>query len=170
MSPEARERSFDELARGLAENSISRRQAIRWAGMGALATALSTVGFSGTAEALTRAQRRRCLERGGIVCGETRSEEYCCRRRTTCAGGGTCAAQGCRRGGSCEEGFEFGCRNDNNCFCATTVEGRSFCGHLNSCSGVTVCTSSQDCPTGWVCARTCCGNPSPVCQAPCVAL
>ena len=29
MSPEARERSFDELARGLAEGSISRRRALR---------------------------------------------------------------------------------------------------------------------------------------------
>jgi hypothetical protein len=44
----------DELARGPAENEISRRQAIRWAGYGALGAALSSMGFADTAEALTR--------------------------------------------------------------------------------------------------------------------
>ncbi len=69
MSPEARERSFDELARGLASGNISRGQAIRWAGYSVLGAALSSVGFADTAEALTRRQRRRCRRRGHIICG-----------------------------------------------------------------------------------------------------
>ena len=32
MSPEARERSFDELARGLASGGVSRREALKWLG------------------------------------------------------------------------------------------------------------------------------------------
>jgi hypothetical protein len=159
---------FDELARGLAQNEISRRQALRWAGMGALATALSTVGFSGTAEALTRRQRRRCVERGGIVCGETRREEYCCRSGTTCAGGGTCG-EGCRRPGSCATGEFPDCQRNPDCFCTETEEGGSFCAQSSiPCALATSCTTSQDCPTGWVCARTCCGEEfGPLCNPPC---
>src|SRR5919199_3200108 len=65
MSPEARERSFDELARGLASGNISRRQAIKWAGYSVLGASLSSMGFAETAEALTRRQRRRCRRKGG---------------------------------------------------------------------------------------------------------
>ena len=158
---------FDELARGLAQNEISRRQALRWAGAGALATALSTVGFSGTAEALTRRQRRRCVERGGIVCGETRREEYCCRSGTTCTGGNTCG-EGCRRPGNCETTPDFfpRCRGEERCFCTETEEGGVFCAKSIPCSAMPPCTTSQDCPRGWVCAETCCGD-GPTCNPPC---
>src|SRR5215213_3017682 len=56
---------LDELAKGMAENSVSRGQAIRWAGYGVLGAALSSMGFADTAEALTRRQRRRCRRKGG---------------------------------------------------------------------------------------------------------
>jgi hypothetical protein len=69
MNEQDRARSFDDLARGLAKNDISRRQAVKWAGYSVLGAALSSVGFADTAEALTRRQRRRCRRRGGRPCG-----------------------------------------------------------------------------------------------------
>jgi hypothetical protein len=45
----------DELARGLAENEISRGRAIRRVGYGVVGAALSSMGFAGRAEALTPA-------------------------------------------------------------------------------------------------------------------
>jgi len=43
MSPEARERSFDELARGLANGSISRGKALRLMGAALLGGALAAI-------------------------------------------------------------------------------------------------------------------------------
>jgi hypothetical protein len=169
VSEESTNRYFDELARGLAENSISRRQAIRWAGYSVAGAALSSLGFAESAEALTRRQRRRCRRSGGIVCGETRSEEYCCREGTTCAGGDTCTEVNCRRGAT-QCPFRFGCQNSDTCLCATTLEGRNTCVQSALvCSDPSFhCTSSQDCPTGWVCTTSCCGKPTQgVCTPPC---
>jgi hypothetical protein len=42
MPPEARERSFDELARGLASGTLSRGKAIRWMGGALLGAALAS--------------------------------------------------------------------------------------------------------------------------------
>src|SRR5919199_1160545 len=56
---------LDELARGLAENEVSRRQAIKWAGYSVLGATLSSMGFAERAEALTRNARRRCRKHGG---------------------------------------------------------------------------------------------------------
>jgi hypothetical protein len=43
---------LDELARELAENDISRRQAIKWAGYSVAGATLSSLGFADTTEAL----------------------------------------------------------------------------------------------------------------------
>jgi hypothetical protein len=61
---------LDELATGLAEDDVSRRQAIKWAGYSVLGAALSSMGFADAAEALTRRQRRRCRRKGGDAPGE----------------------------------------------------------------------------------------------------
>ena len=119
---------LDDLARGLAENEISRGQALRWAGYSLVGAALSSIGFADRAKALTRRQRRRCLERGGMVCGERPlANKYCCRSGKTCAGGNTCG-KGCRNPGNCEISSTFPrCRNTPGCFCTGTVEGGTFC-------------------------------------------
>ena len=158
---------LDELARGLAENDISRRQAIKWAGYSVLGASLSSVGFADTAEALTRRGKRRCLRNGGMVCGNgPLKKKYCCTSGTTCAGGETCG-QGCAGGGSCgAQGFPE-CMNNPSCFCTTTVEGGTFCAQIGlSCNELTTCTNSQQCPEGSACAVTCCGQPA-VCNPPC---
>jgi hypothetical protein len=41
MSPEARERSFDEVARGLGSGGMSRREALKWMGAALLGGALA---------------------------------------------------------------------------------------------------------------------------------
>ena len=45
MSPEARERSFDELARGLASGEVSRRRAIRLMGAALVGGTLASLGI-----------------------------------------------------------------------------------------------------------------------------
>ena len=132
---------LDELARGLAENDISRRQAIKWAGYSVAGAALSSLGFAETAEALTRRQRRRCRRRGGTPLEE----------------------------GNCNCAFNCGapdsdrpCQNDPNCLCLQTTEGRGFCTENTACG--TTCSRSRDCPPGWKCVVSCCG---PNCAPPC---
>ena len=60
------EYSFDELARGLASGTITRRQALKWMGAGIVGAAAATAGFPNTAQALMRRQKRRCRDKEGI--------------------------------------------------------------------------------------------------------
>ena len=138
---------IDELARGLAQNQISRRQALRWAGAGALATALCTVGFSGTAEALTLSQRRMCRSNGG-----TPVERGECNCAFNC--------------GPLEATFD--CDNNPICSCAQTIEGRGFCADFSGRCPEETCSSSSECPSGWKCiVTTCCPVGHNVCAPSC---
>jgi len=139
---------LDELARGLAENDISRRQAIRWAGYSVLGAALSSMGFAESAEALTRRQRRRCriikagipLERGECHCADN------------CVGSSS----------------DFICQNETNCHCLKTSEGKGFCAYtLVNCNILPPCSSSSTCPSGYKCVVSGCCENKPVCMPPC---
>ena len=141
---------FDDLATGLADGSISRRQALKGIGAGALAFAIGPL-FPEQAEALTRAQRRRCRQRGGIPV--ERGECHCTEQSL------------------CEDNPEIHCEGNPECHCLMTVAGRGFCGRHGSC---VPCTASSECPAGWRCVvNTCCtddfGNPVPTCLPPCEA-
>jgi hypothetical protein len=138
--------NLDELASGLAENEISRRQAIRWAGYGVVGAALSSMGFADTAEALTARQRRRCRNKGGIPL-----------ERGSCHCGFKCGANAAR----------FRCKDNPNCACTRTTEGRGFCADFTTpCSSLETCSSSSQCPSGRKCVvGTCCGRR--VCARPC---
>jgi hypothetical protein len=142
MTKEAGERSFDELARALAENSISRRQALKWAGYGVLGAALSSIGFAATAEALTRRQRRGCRRKGGTPL-----------ERGNCHCAFNCFSSDPER---------FHCQDDPNCYCGETREHRGFCANLNLvCFSLPTCSSSSQCPSGYKCmVDTCCGEPT----------
>jgi hypothetical protein len=128
---------LDELATGLAEGSISRRQALKWAGFGVLGAALSSLGFADTAEAISRRK---------------------CRRRF----GGTPLDRPLERG-QCDCGFNCPgddppCGNDPECVCLQQPNGRGFCGRHSDCRPR--CTTSADCPEGSRCAiNTCCDEP-----------
>jgi hypothetical protein len=94
--PTSTETSFDDLARGLASGAVSRRQALRLAGAAVVSAALVPL-LPGTAEALTRRQRRRCRKRGGTICGSGR-REYCCPSGTVCGPNRTCPTPECQPG------------------------------------------------------------------------
>jgi hypothetical protein len=130
MSPEARERSFDDLARAFAENSISRRQAIKWAGYGVVGAALSSMGFADRAEALTRLQLRRCRSKGG-----TPLETGTCHCAVKCTS---------------SDFSQFHCHNNKNCTCLRTVSGKGFCAQGIAfvdvgCPNQTKCSPSTRC-------------------------
>jgi hypothetical protein len=131
---------FDDLATVLADGSISRRQALKWIGAGALAAAIGPL-FPEQAEALTRRRRRRCRRRGGnpVERGE------------------------CHCAFLCQDPFVMGCEGNPECTCFRTTENRGFCGRHGFCEP---CTASSECPPGWRCVvDTCCGDPT--CLPPC---
>ena len=140
---------LDELARGLAENGISRRQAIKWAGYSVLGAALSSIGFAESAEALTRRQRRRCRRKGGALL-----EKGNCHCAIKC---------------DAPDLNNFTCQNNRNCACFQTTVGRGFCASLNvSCLELPSCSRDSQCPSGWKCVFTCCpGTSSVLCLPPC---
>ena len=86
MSPEARERSFDELARALANGSISRGRALRWMGAALVGGTLSSLGLGEAAAApKCRPVGKRC-----------KRNAQCCSQNCTIPAGsrtGTCQAQ-----------------------------------------------------------------------------
>src|SRR5688500_2504247 len=79
MSPEARERSFDELTRGLASGTLSRRRALRLMGAALVGGTLASLGIGEAA-----ADPPGCKRKGKN-----------CKRDTQCCSGvcsnGTCA-------------------------------------------------------------------------------
>ena len=139
---------LDELARGLAENDISRRQALKWAGYSVLGASLSSMGFADTAEALSRKARRRCRRKGGTPL----------------------AAGDCHCGLNCDapDPTKFACQDNPNCRCFQTTDGSGFCGSLQNCNVLQSCTENADCEFGSeVCVQTCCGSPR--CVSPCLS-
>src|SRR4051812_25766638 len=62
MSPEARERSFDEMASGLASGGMSRLEALKWLGAALLGGALAF-----TPKVAEAAPDRWCYQRAGGV-------------------------------------------------------------------------------------------------------
>jgi hypothetical protein len=134
--------NLDELARGLAEGTISRRQALKWAGLGVVGVALFSLGFADRAEAITPRRCRRRYDGTPLEAGQ------------------------------CDCGFICGgrvqlppCGNDPDCFCYQTVTGRGFCGRNSACRRT--CASNADCSPDRRCVvNTCCPGPG-ICARPC---
>ena len=82
MSEETRERSFDELARGLSSGTLSRRKVLRLMGAALFGGALASI--PGVASA-----RPRCTSRYPVTCGTKccPEEASCVRGRCICPGG-----------------------------------------------------------------------------------
>jgi hypothetical protein len=112
MSPEAREHSFDELARGLASSSISRRRALRLMGAALVGGTLGSLGGVAAADEECKPVNKKC-----------RKNHQCCSGNCSKSGtsrSGTCACQ--RNGG--------GCTTDSQCCSGTCVSGT--CAALNT--------------------------------------
>ena len=121
------EHSFDELARELANGTVSRRRALKLAGASFLGFAVPSVLLPGTAEARRRKHKRggsgpRCSS--GTGCDEqcTNTNKVCACVRTT-EGARVCVHPCCsdRR---CNSSFSNNCRSDEvclgtNCGCNT---------------------------------------------------
>jgi len=142
---------FDDLAKGLANGTISRRQALKWAGAGIVGTVLASTGFPEKAEALTRRERRRCREKGGVPLEEGKCN---------------CAFQ-------CETGVhldDFNCQSDPECYCFETTAGRGFCGYAGSdpkCADFEPCRTTDDCSASNAkCIKTTCCDQG-ICVRPC---
>ena len=118
---------LDQLARGLAENDVSRRQAIKWPGYSVLGAALSSVGFAESAKALSLRARNRCRGEGGIPL-----EEGNCHCAATCVcfqtteGTGFCAGPGsggCGDFQACTQSSQYpaGTKCVVNTYCGTSI-------------------------------------------------
>jgi hypothetical protein len=163
MSPEARERSFDELARGLASGTFSRRKAIKFI---AATTLGGILGLSGIGTAF--AKNKTCAQWCAAVFGAS----------TPAAG--RCTSDAAHRTGLCSScgaatpPSSVCCtrNSSNNC---TSYSGASCpcdsgrCLTCDSSTGTCVgCTSGQTCVNGSCCpdarvcgtgtTRTCCAQ------------
>ena len=108
MSPEARDHSFDELARGLASGTLSRGKALRLMGAAVVGGTLASLGLGRVAAADPPG-----CKRNGKTC---RLDRTCC--SGNCAGS-TCACQS--NGGTCSVGSQCCSGNCSNglCVCPT---------------------------------------------------
>lgn len=150
MSPEARERSFDALARELASGSLSRRKALRLMGAALVGSALASVPGVASAQNQCPEGQTRCRQR---CVNLQRSERHCgacgnrCRSNQTCCEGRCVNLQRSERHcGRCRNR----CAEGQAC-----VDG--VCGGEPTCpTGCSPCpTATSCCPTeaGCVCAE-----------------
>jgi hypothetical protein len=82
-----------------------------------------------------------------------------------------CATSDCPQpcaGGTC--GGAPSCGDDSSCVCFKSVEGNGFCHRSQPCAGLSPCSSSAECPAGWICSNiTCCGSGA-ICIRPCTVI
>jgi hypothetical protein len=154
VSEQTTNRSFDELARGLASGEFSRRKALRLMGAALLGGTLGSLGIGGIAAAddLCKPEGKKC-----------RKDEQCCSGKCE---GSECAAVVCSPAGSCPN-IPLGCEGDINCGCLQTVEGIGFCASNWPCEEAQTCTTTADCPAGYACTAVSCCPDVVVCAPPC---
>ena len=123
MSPEAREHSFDELTRGLASGTVSRRKALRWMGSALVGAALTSI--PGVAWAKPKP-------------GKCNNDKQCPTGQV-CVGGQCCANEVC--GDQCCGADEY-CSQPSGICCPF---GQPGCGEV-CCQSDETCLSGQCCP------------------------
>ena len=134
MSPEARERSFDALARGLASGSLTRGKALKLMGAALVGGTLSSLGLRGVAGADPRGCKRggKTCTRGPQCCsGECGADHKCtacAANREDCITDAECCSHICDADGvgnlTCAS-----CRSNNN----SCLDRRECCSKL--CKG-----------------------------------
>jgi len=173
VSPEAREHSLDELARGLASGNLSRAKALKLMGATLVGGALASI--PGIAMAKPKPAGRKCnhdhqCESGQCVSGEC--QPSCIPNGDPCteATAPQCCSGNCSNGFCCPTGY-VGLSNGTCAKTCTTNDdcpGCSFCGgDIGVCAGSSTsqsCTSDIDCPSGQFCAG---GPPNRFCRVVC---
>lgn len=140
MSPEARERSFDELASGLASGSLTRGKALRLMGAALLGGVLASgPGVALAAPTECTSPEVKC--RGKCVDPSSFNTERDCG-----ACGNKCPVSCVPAFPGCQEGRAKG---RVQTVCDRTTEGETTC--LANCQGGS-CSSSGECPSGMVCS------------------
>jgi hypothetical protein len=150
MTGEARERSFDELARGLASGSISRGKALRLMGAALVGGALASVGMrEAAADPIGCKRNGKACKKDTQCCSGNCEGGICaaaapptCPPGTVLLSNGTCA-KSCTTAPECP-----------GCTCYGNVENtfEGYCG-IDSLSlpPSSSCTTHADCPTGQFC-------------------
>ena len=150
MSQETSNRTFDDLARGLASDSISRGRALRLMGAAVVGGALASVGIGeAAADPLGCKRNGKKCKRNEQCCSRSCVNGTCANRPTAepCASGrvllsnGTCAIP-CGGPAACTA-----CGNRLGAVCFGTVSEGSFCGGRV----VGKCGPDGSCPTGQFC-------------------
>jgi hypothetical protein len=156
MSPEARERSFDELARGLASGSVSRRKALRLMGAALVGSALGSLGGVAAADDECKPLNKKCRKNHQCCSGNcVNSTCAACPSETT-----PCGTECCTAGESC---YRFGipntepiCCSNPGCVGFASAAGPPGC--ITSAASVdicdrTTCNTDADC-SGELCVQT----------------
>ena len=145
MSPEEREHSFDELAKGLASGTVSRGKAIRWMGGALLGAALASLPGVALADDDCRRLGREC-----------RRDSQCCSRN--------CIRRGDDKVCACPTG-RTRCKDDR---CVNLNTNERHCGECFN-----RCAEGEQCVNG-MCAVACisngngpCADPSECCSGNC---
>ena len=144
------ETSLDELAKGLANGTISRRQALRWMGGALVGGVLASIpgvalaqqgGNSYCAHYCTQAfppgqERGQCISDAAHGTGAC----FACGQEDPCAGQTACG--------------------ENDCSTVPLVgAGQCFCHQPIFCDFAQPCQGQEDCGAGFMCANSCCGEP-----------
>jgi hypothetical protein len=139
MSPEARERSFDELARGLASGDMSRRRALKLMGAALVGGTLASLGGVAAADDECKPEGKKC--RKDTQCCSGNCSKSGTSRSGTCVAGCTSNGSACSTSGDCCSG------NCDSGFCVPPPTGphrvECFC---NDSAVIRLC-SSIDCTT-----------------------
>jgi hypothetical protein len=161
-NPTRVEHSLDELARGLADGTISRGKAIRWMGGALVGAALASVPGVAWASNRCGSQQTRC---NGRCVNLQQNERYCGSCSNSCAEGEECVE------GVCSGGVPIctpSCPTPP-CFCMTRADGIGTvctdCG-TQSCSSPPN-NSCAECRAGTICVSVGQGNVR--CDNPCLA-
>jgi hypothetical protein len=181
----ASERPFDELAKGLANNTISRRDALRWAGGALLGSVMASVpGMALAAPKPNKGGNRACAkfcaqtfgadtpeaDRCTSEAAENRPGNLCsiCNANAANVCGSGSSATCCGAGQACVNGMcvatcTFGgqCAGPNcgdGCFCRETTEGVPICVSNFGVGQFPSCDSTTECAAGSVCVQPCSGS------------
>jgi hypothetical protein len=169
MSPEAREHSLDELARGLASGNLSRAKALKLMGATLVGGALASIPGIAWAKP-NKPEGAKCNHNHQCASGQ-------CGVDGRCLGGSTCDGQicgelCCTADESCYVGLPSGgticCSNDPFCVGAATAAGQAVCiaGPI-SCDDP-ICNTDADCSPGELCVQTFgCAVEGNRCASPC---
>jgi hypothetical protein len=157
MPPDVGERSFDALARGLANGDMSRSRALRLMGAALVGSTLASLGIdkAGAAPPGCKRDGKACKKNtqccSGNCSGGTCAPATGCREiGLTCTSGSECCSAFCSNSGTCCRGTGGDCTVDSDCcggFCSIPSGGGS--GICATCrSDTSACTVDTECCSG----------------------